>query len=171
MRKLLIQILTLTILISCSTSGDKEFKINGKVDGLSKGKVILKKRGDNGFFVIDTAVIIEGEFQFIQPWQQPEAYYMKIEEYDPIIFLAGDNDVKIDVNIDNTDGAVITGSVAQDQYMSYKNSVADIDSQMDELYNHYKEARKNDNMAIADSLDKMMDDLYEEKGKFLFLFH
>ncbi len=168
MKKLMVYLLSLTFLVACSTSKKKEFKISGKIDGLTDGVVVLEKRGDEGYYSVDTAFIKEGEFQFILPWQLPEAHYLKIDDNNnSIIFLAGDSDININANIENLDEAVITGSLAHDQYQAYENSVADIDERMDTLYSKFKKARIDEDMELADSLDKLMDDLHEAKGEFL----
>jgi len=167
MKKLIVQALALTILISCSTNKVKEFKISGKIEGLTEAMLILEKRGDDGYYAVDTAELTEGNFQFVQALQLPEAYYLRIDEDNTIFFLGGDTDINITFNIDDPDGIVITGSPSHNQYLDYKSLVSNLDNEMDELYDQFKEARKNDNMVLADSLDKLMDELHEEKSDFL----
>ena len=168
MKQITLFLIVLSLLIACSTSKEKEIKISGTIEGLNNGKLILEKRGNDGYYAIDTAYLKDGAFEFLQKSQLPQAFYLKVDENNsPIVFLAGNSDVSIYANIDSLDKAVITGSVAQDQYENYKDAVSDFDVKMDKLYEQYKEARNSNNFLVADSLDNLMDILYEEKSEFM----
>jgi len=168
MKKLFALLLPLAIIISCSTSQKKEFMISGKIAGLNEGALILEKRGTDGYIAVDTAYLQDGSFEFVQELQLPEAFYLSAPDHEGrLLFLAGDSDIEIEVNIDDFQNAIITGSIANDQYSEYKKSVADFNSNSDELYEKYKDAKEDDNTLLADSLDKIMDELHDEKGAVL----
>jgi peroxiredoxin len=167
MKKVFALFLTISIVLSCSEPNEKNFKISGTLSGLDEGELILQKRGDDGYYDIDTAILKEGKFEFVMAMQQPEAFYLKIDEKRPLVFLAGDDDIIINADIENLKEASISGSIAQDQYNDYKSSVAEFDERSDKLYDVYKEARKSGETRLADSLEALMDEIYEEKGEFI----
>lgn len=168
MKNLLIQLFVISLLVSCSTAKKDEFKISGKIDGMSEGKLVLEQHGDDGYFQVDTTYLENGEFSFILKSKLPEVYYLWADKHEsPVIFFAGDSDVNIHASIDSLEKAVITGSVAQDQYENYKKESASFNHKMSVLYEQYKEAKGDDDLVLADSLDKLMDDLHDDKSEFL----
>ncbi len=117
MKKLLVNLLALSLLISCSTAKKEDFKISGKIDGATEGKLVLEQRGNDGYVLVDTAFVENGEFVFTLKKKLPEVYYLRVDQYESaIVFFAGDSDVSINASVDSLDKAVITGSVAQEQY-------------------------------------------------------
>lgn len=168
MKRKFVPYLLLFFIVACSNSDKSNFSISGKIEGLSEGELILKKKGDDGFYNIDTAFLNDGTFTFIQKSQLPEAFYLQVveDEY-PVFFLAGDGDVFISANIDSLDKATVNGSIAQNQYEDYKKASEYLDLGMNKLYEQYKEARNNNDVYLADSIDKLMDDLYEQESEFL----
>jgi peroxiredoxin len=168
MKSTIILVLSVIVLSSCSGPEKQEFKINGNIMGLSDAELILQKRGDDGYYDVDTAKTEDGSFEFVLPLQQPEAFYLRIDENSkPLVFLAGDSDVQITADPDSVDKAVITGSVAQYQYDEYKKAISEFDDKMDSLYDLFKQARNDGEIRKADSLEAILDEIYEEKGEFL----
>ena len=168
MKKLLVQLLMITLLISCTTAKKEGINISGKIDGISEGNLILEQRGSDGYVLVDTTYLENGEFSFTLKSKLPEVYYLRVDQYDsPVVFFAGDSDVNISANVDSLDKAIITGSIAQDQYESYNKETAKFDLKMSALYEEYKAAKGNDDLVLADSLDMLMDEVYEQKGEYL----
>ena len=56
MKKLLVQLLALTLLISCTTAKKEDFTISGKIDGMTEGELVLEQRGTEGYVSVDTAI-------------------------------------------------------------------------------------------------------------------
>ena len=143
MKKLLVNLLALSLLISCSTAKKEDFKISGKIDGATEGKLVLEQRGNDGYVLVDTAFVENGEFVFTLKKKLPEVYYLRVDQYESaIVFFAGDSDVNINANADSLDKAVITGSIAHDQYESYNIETAKFDLKMNTIYREYKEAKE-----------------------------
>ncbi|TJZ61084.1 AhpC/TSA family protein [Sphingobacterium olei] len=119
MKKILILIAIVFVL--SSGKNHNNLNIKGKVEGVQSGKVYLQKFYNKMFFVIDSASIVNGEFQFAKNVELPEIYGLTLDTTKStyLVFL---DENPVTVQLDTSTyyrNTVVSGSKLQDQYVEY----------------------------------------------------
>ena len=167
MKKTLLVLTALLILSACSkkeetSPADTNVHITGNVKGFKKGKLFLTRVNDTAAVVLDT-INIDGTSQFEShiKLDSPEMLYLVIDRVSsnsmddnlPVFAQAGN--IKIETSLDAFYfGAKVTGSKNHDLYTEFltlKKRITDTNLDITE-----KElmARKKNNVAQIDSLEK-----------------
>jgi len=144
---ILYQLTLLFLITSCTTpviKKDKEFVLNGEINGQDSGRIFLQYVPDSTW-VTDTAAIKNGKFIFKGKITEPSRAILKSEDdLNRVEIYIEPGEVKIELQKDKFVECQMTGSKAQDELVSLKKMEEPIDSILEMI----KKQRSN----IADSI-------------------
>ncbi len=135
-------ILSLILLVSCSTKSHRA-KVEGKVDGLTKGEIVVKKLNINVQKILDTIKLDQkGEFRYIIKFasSSPEFYYLyhKDRKIASLILLPGE---KVKIQTDTLGlNPVVEGSTESSLLISLEKKISQSQARFDSLKNKMQEA-------------------------------
>jgi len=134
-------------------------KVQGKIDGLKKGTVYLKKYIDTLLYTVDSTTLNGvNEFILYDHVNSPEIYLLTLDNNTEksIMFFGEPGEIKIQTKLEkyNT-SAKITGSKNHELWEGYKHIISQFNGQQLDLIKAKFEAQK-DNDAAA--LAKVMED-------------
>ncbi|WP_438961949.1 DUF4369 domain-containing protein [Nonlabens sp.] len=127
MKNIIVTLLTIAILTSCSEEQQGNLIVTGTVDGLKIGKLYLQKLQDTTLVNVDS-VIVDGEapFKMTATIDEPQLMYFYLDKKDGTIyddrlkFFAEDTVITIHTSLDQFEtGATITGSVNQKLFQEF----------------------------------------------------
>jgi len=99
----------------------EKLQITGQVEGVTSGKVYLQKFYNKMFYVIDSANIEKGKFQFNKLTKLPEVYAVTLDSTKGNLLLFLDQK-PVNIQLDsaaNYRRSIVKGSELQDQYVAY----------------------------------------------------
>jgi peroxiredoxin len=169
MKKLLYLFLAVIFIASCTEEKkDNHYLITVNIDTLIDGNAYLQKRAEGEWVKVDTAEIIDGSFTMEGVVDFPNMQYIYIENLkrNVPLFLDAGNIVISVVSSDRT-ATSIEGSEAQDQYDQYQEGLTTYQDQMRELYAAYRIARDSGSAEEKDSLETILDGLYEDQQQYI----
>lgn len=107
------------------TFSKEQIRINGEAVGINNNdKVYLQRYQNKMFFIIDSAVVKNGQFSFRNKLEIPELYGVSAEPGElSTLFVFIDTKNELDIHLDTARGgrnSTITGSPAADRYKSYQ---------------------------------------------------
>jgi thiol-disulfide isomerase/thioredoxin len=157
MKKNLFFVFLALLIISCS--GKKEgFHINVKIKGFSDGKVILQSRKDNQFITMDSTVAKNGEFSLKGRINDPQVCYIWLNDtLSPIRILIENVTYEVYADINKLDKPSIKGSPLQAKLDEYHQLTLPYEDKLDSIYTLVRNARKDNNKQLSDSLEKNYD--------------
>ncbi|HKJ06026.1 MAG TPA: DUF4369 domain-containing protein [Flavobacteriaceae bacterium] len=159
MKKTLFYFTIISLLIACNPSKKSNMKVQGKIDGLKKGTVYLKKYIDTLLYTVDSTTLNGvNEFILYDHVNSPEIYLLTLDNNTEksIMFFGEPGEIKIQTKLEkyNT-SAKITGSKNHELWEGYKHIISQFNGQQLDLIKAKFEAQK-DNDAAA--LAKVMED-------------
>lgn len=123
MKKYYLLIAVFAMALSCTQNKeDYNLTLDGTVAGVESGTVYLQKFRNKTFFVLDSAAITQGEFQFSKDVELPEIYGLSLDTTKGsfLIFL-DENPVTVALDSSNYyRNTVVQGSELHDLYTEYK---------------------------------------------------
>jgi peroxiredoxin len=154
--------------------GDSVKSINGNINGINKGTVILTYIVGSTVYT-DTSLISHGTFSFKRNIPEPQEVLLSFYNtgYNGTInFFVGNSDIRIEADTARLDQPVIKGSLAQDEFEDYQKSVSSIEVKSANLRmagtNIYLSGKMTE--TIRDSLFKINDGLDSEKAVIIIAF-
>jgi len=119
---------------SCSTTQENGFTLTGQVSGETPAKAFLQLYSEGEMKIIDSADFTNGEFILKGEVAEPDFYYLQIGDKKDLVGLFIENSViSIFAHTDSLKSAIVSGSLIQDQYNTYKESLAFYNNQYDKL--------------------------------------
>jgi peroxiredoxin len=171
MKKILLILSVAVIVLSCGRENKNQFTINGNVKGIDSGMVYLQKSEAGTWTKIDSTNISEGKFTFKGNSPTPEMWYVTFEGTKVFLPLFVENsDIDLTVDTDSIEGSVISGSATYDLYKKYIRQADSLEKMMDDLYSEYKKAREGNDTALMHKLDAKSNELEKVKKKILVSF-
>lgn len=166
MNKLLLLFVLGVFLFSCSeTEKPDGYLINGKITGAADMHLILQTRVDGEFVDIDTAATDpEGNFLFEGKVENPELYYIKVEERKYVSFFIENSEIELNAHIDSLKTATVKGSLIQDNYDGYLSKTKKFRDKSEALYEEYKVAKEAEDEVKLAEINKKFEVL-ENKTK------
>ena len=141
--KNLLPLLALVLMIT-ACSNNKGFEINGTVENMTEGMVILQKVVDNNLVAVDTTDLINGSFTFTGSVDYPEMYVLKIADMKmPVQVFLENSKISMNINPEDPESMVVTGSESNDNYKAFMDGVSEYRQQINELTQQYREASMN----------------------------
>ena len=172
MRKILIALLSLTILTSCSEKkSHKNLHITGFIKGLKKGTLYIQRIKDTSLIAIDT-IKIDGDSHFTSDLNidSPEMFYLFLDRGvtnsvdNNLPFFVEPGNINIESSLDFfTADAKITGSKNQELYDEYKKVVSRYVDQNLDLVQKRFEFFKTKNEAELAKIQTEQDNILKRK--------
>lgn len=138
MYKILIAVVTFTLLISCGEKkAEGNLEITGNIKGLKKGKLYIQKVEDTTLVTLDT-IILNGtsNFESHLNLESPEMLYLFVDRGvtnsidNNLLFFAEPGKINIETDLDFfLSNAKITGSKNQELYEKYKDIISKFNDQ------------------------------------------
>jgi hypothetical protein len=171
MKKLLLAILSITILVSCENKSETNLQITGNVKGLQKGTLYLKKLGDSTFVTIDSMKIDgKSDFESNINLESPEMLYLFLDRGQTnsgdnnLMFFAEPGKINIATDLEYFySKAVITGSKNNELYETYKKISSKYNEQQLELTVAKLKAQKNKQLDLIASIDEKSNAILKRK--------
>ena len=118
------------------------FVINGTLENLNSTKVYLNKISENTIYKIDSASINNNSFTFKGMVTYPERFVLSFNQHAATIILIIENSsIKININGNNINEPIITGSALNNELTLYKNASKTIFRKIDYLFPKFQKAR------------------------------
>lgn len=163
MRKLFVACAAIGIIMS-SCNSSNQYKLTGKLDGMTEGKIYLSKLQENDLVKIDSTDLIEGAFSFSGKVDSPDLYYIEIQgKRTPIQIFLENSKITVTASLENLNDAKIEGSANQTVYDSFVASQKEFQQKQKALYEEYKKASEAQNQTAVDSIEAIYDQLDADK--------
>lgn len=163
MKKFIVGLALIGWLTACTSDS---YKITGKFEGETSGKVYLRKLDVNGIVPIDTVEIVDGTFTFTGKAEIPQVYliYLDGNRY-PIMFFNENKKISITANPEKMDEAVITGSKLNEIYAQFVEQIPhkDESAKMEETF---RNAQTSGDEAAMASVMADMEKIREDQRKY-----
>ena len=136
------------------------FVIKGKIDGSTKGSVVLKRRLENKFFTIDSAQIDDGRFRLAGKIDEPQMCYIWVSDtLPPIRFILENVNYTIKAGINDLNHPVIMGSPLEDKLLKYNALIGPYEDRLDSVYYQMQVYSHMGNRLMLDSLNKSFNEI------------
>lgn len=172
MRKLFYLSLIVSITIGINTSCERHTKQNFTISlDITKGDsniIFLSKREGGEMINYDSVQLINGIGIITGTVDLPEFYYLRVKDtrtYFPLFVEAGD--IVVMANIDDPKNAIVSGSLSQDSFEAYNDSVSEFNKQTSLLSNQYGEAHKISDTARMKEIEEEYDIIDDQKTEYL----
>lgn len=172
MRKIIIAIVSLTLLSSCNEKKtDKNLHITGFIKGLKKGTLYIQRIKDTSLIAIDT-LKINGDSHFASDLKidSPEMFYLFLDRGvtnsvdNNLPFFVEPGNINIESSLDFfTADSKITGSKNQELYDEYKKVVSRYVDQNLDLIKKRFDAFKEKNVIEVTKIQQEQDDILKRK--------
>ena len=160
MKKLFVFGIALSFLLSCQQ--EPKYVITGSLDGLTEGKVYLQKRASGEYVKVDSAEVTDGTFVLEGAVDSPEMYYFMVDgKRGAARFFLENSEISVSGHVDTLYQMEVEGSVIQDEYVAYNESLEPYSDEFRELYQQRKQATDEGNEELVETLSAKTDSLYE----------
>ena len=170
--KILLILLSITIIYGCNNSESNNYMlVNGKIDGLRKGKLYLQQFVDSVFVSIDSTVV-NNEFEFNLGTEiiEPDIYYLYLDKVDGdsvndrIKFFGDSGEITINSRLITFDSnAEISGSKNQTLMEEYQLIIRKFNLENLDLLEIYYDSQINGNNKRFDSVNDAINNLIKRK--------
>ena len=170
--KILLLLLSITIIYGCNNSESNNYMlVNGKIDGLRKGKLYLQQFVDSVFVSIDSTVV-NNEFEFNLGTEiiEPDIYYLYLDKVDGdsvndrIKFFGDSGEITINSRLITFDSnAEISGSENQTLMEEYVSIIRKFNLENLDLLEIYYDSQINGNNKRFDSVNDAINNLIKRK--------
>jgi peroxiredoxin len=153
MKKIFIAIAAIGLFLGSCTSAD-QYKLTGKVEGVTEGKVYLSKLQDNKLVKTDSTEMTATGFSFKGTLASPDLFYIELEGQRGAIQVFLENAaITIDANIENLKEAKVVGSSNQDILTAFGELQKGFQEKQQALYPEYQKAEESKNQVVMDSIE------------------
>ncbi|MCD6117007.1 AhpC/TSA family protein [bacterium] len=167
--KKVMPMLILTILISaCSLISKSDFTINGKINGLNEGKIILTKWGGKTGYTrikIDSTEIKDGQFTLKGNIGEPQLALLSFGPKQGIAFFLEPGEITISADRDSLNNAVITGSKSNILLVKCNKRLDVFKKKQDELVKQYRAAAQKNDKKTIEKIIKQWDGIDEQQNE------
>jgi peroxiredoxin len=170
MKQIIILFLVFLLIVACKQKGSNYngFEIDGTIAGYDSSYVMLKKLIDSDLSTIDSAYVLNGKFKLDGELGMPEMCYLEFGDMKHLakIFLENSK-ISFYSNYDSLETALITGSKAHYEFMSYEDEIHPFENKMADLYQQYKAASDQRNMLLMGQIDSTREALNKDMDTFI----
>ncbi|MDM8161664.1 TlpA disulfide reductase family protein [Labilibaculum sp. K2S] len=153
MKKIFIATAAIGLFLGSCTSKD-QYKLTGKVEGMTEGKVYLSKLQDNKLVKTDSTEMTTTGFSFEGTVASPDLYYIELDGQRGAIQLFLENTaITVDANVENLREAKVTGSLNQDVLTNFGELQKGFQEKQQALYPEYQKAAEAKNQVAMDSIE------------------
>ncbi|WP_372752731.1 redoxin domain-containing protein [Labilibaculum sp.] len=163
MKKIFTAITAIGLILSSCTSAD-QYKVTGKLEGMTKGKVYLSKLQDHKLVKTDSTEVAGSSFSFEGTLESPEMYFIQLEgQRGAIQFFLENSKITIDANVKSLKNAKIIGSVNHDLISSYNDKQLQFQLKQQKMFSEYQKAEQKGNQFQMDSIEAAFNKLELDK--------
>ncbi len=161
-------LITLSLFItSCSSNKSNSMIVNGTINGLQKGTVLLQKMQDTILISVDS-ISLNGEstFTLVDENVEPELYYLTLKEIDQekIAFFGEKGEITINSKLEKLATAVkIEGSKSQRILDEYKEMIVKFNDKRLDLMKETFEAQVTKDDELIEKLDTDLQRLIKKR--------
>ncbi|BAX80712.1 TlpA disulfide reductase family protein [Labilibaculum antarcticum] len=171
MKKIFIAIAAIGLFLGSCTSAD-QYKLTGKVEGMTEGKVYLSKLQDNKLVKTDSTEMTANGFSFEGTVTSPDLYYIELEGQRGAIQVFLENTaIAVDANVENLREAKVVGSSNQDILTAFGELQKGYQEKQQALYPEHQKAAEAKNQVAMDSIEaefnKSKADMFSASKEFL----
>lgn len=153
MKKIFIALSAIGLFLGSCTSAD-QYKLTGKVEGVTEGKVYLSKLQDNKLVKTDSTEMTAAGFSFEGTVAFPEMVYIELTGQRGAIQLFLENSViTVDADVKNLREAKVVGSSNQDILTAFGELQKEFQEKQQVLYPEYQKAAEAKNQVAMDSIE------------------
>ncbi len=168
MKKLILFLSLAIVFASCNSRKTNEFIITGSIEGSAPEKVYLQKSVDGDFQILDSSLVDEGKFKFKGIIEDPEMYYIGMDEGKFVGFFNEAANIEIKIISDSLEKPMVEGSSSDADYRKYTKMLDEQKSALIGLYTQYNEAARDTDSVQMKSLEEKIESLENEnKGKLI----
>jgi peroxiredoxin len=162
MRKIVYIIAGIVIFSACTSKSG--YKLSGTIDGLPSGDVVLlEQRIDKEYVQIDSAISLNGTFEFAGKVQIPDVYYISLpDKRNKAMIFIENSQIAFSAHADTLWKPLVKGSAVHDEYNAFQESISEIYGKARDLYARYQEADQDDDEEKAKKIEKEMDSVEDE---------
>jgi thiol-disulfide isomerase/thioredoxin len=151
------------IFFSCQ-SPQKGFLIEGNIQGLDEGKLLLQRRIDGEFITIDSCLAQAGDFTFRGKMEVPEMCFIKIADTLPYLRFFNENStISISSHIDSLSIPKVTGSASHQLLSDYNLRMKPYELNLQESYARFRQATQEQDTAGMNKHEAQFDQISEEQ--------
>jgi peroxiredoxin len=152
-----------SVFLLASCEKNNQYKVSGKIDGVSEGKAVLQKIESTGPVPLDTAEIVNGSFSFTGNVEYPELYLIYIDKKRmPVAFFLESGEISINADIENMQDAEVTGSALNTKFKVFNDSVPSND-RAKELQQEFMTARQSGDQDKMNELSSEYQDIMKKQ--------
>jgi len=153
MKKFFIALGAIGLFLGSCTSAD-QYKLTGKVEGMTEGKVYLSKLQDNKLVKTDSTTMTASGFSFEGTVASPDLVYIELEGQRGAIQLFLENSViTVDADVKNLREAKVAGSENQNVLVAFGELQKGYQEKQKALYPEYQKAAEAKNQVAMDSIE------------------
>ena len=170
MKNILILLLAIVVIVSCTSDKKGSMLVTGDVKGLKKGTLYLQKMNDSIAVSVDS-IVLDGvsTFSLSDEIESPEIYYLALNN-DPekkILFFGDVGTIDIQTRLDKFSfRATITGLKNQQLLVVYNDMIKDYRDRNLELIKVEFEVRKSNDSLKIDSVQNMIQNLVKSRYRY-----
>jgi peroxiredoxin len=156
MKQIIFYLFALTLAVgACSPSVKKNdsYELKGTIKGMQSGYIWLLKHESQKYIVVDSVKTENGTFDFKGKQSLAEMFTLKIEGIGSLDFFLENATITIDASADSISTAKITGAKSNDLYIDYQKGLQEYNNKLDQLYNIYQTADKQQKRWIEKQID------------------
>ncbi|MGE0089188.1 MAG: redoxin domain-containing protein [Bacteroidales bacterium] len=152
MKKLFYALMALVLLYSCNK--EPQYKITGKVEGLTNGTAYLQKIEQRNPVSIDSVEYKDGKFVFKGAVQEPDFYIIKFADTLGVFpLILENNQITINANIDSLFDADIKGSESTTMFLEFDKNLSEYEMKFRDLTNEYYQANMSGDAAKVKEIE------------------
>jgi len=164
MRKLFLFTILLIAFTSCQHISEFEYQINGTIANAEDGNIYLMDRVGQDFLVLDTAAIADGMFSFSGEAEMPEVRYLALDPQRPAVsFFVEKGEITISGDMKNLTELTCTGTETNTLFNTYNKTDMAFNTQLNEIYGKYKEAKKQKDNVLEEELGAQLDEIDQQQ--------
>lgn len=167
MKKVFGFIVAILLLASCA---NESYEINGSVENISEGKVLLQNIENNNYHTVDSTELVDGKFTFKGNVEMSDIYFIKIDgvRFNIQLFLENSK-IDIKVNPDDFAGIEVSGSATHAIYDEFLTGMNEFRAQIDAITEQYRQATTEGTIseAFQAELTEQANAVYEAQDAYL----
>lgn len=167
MKKIIYLAFIAAVITACAPK-EPQFNITGKIAGADSVTFILSKRVAGKTVKVDSAMVLKGEFKIKGGAVEfPERVSLMAKgKRAGLSFFLENAEIVINGHVDSLNLAKITGSITQDEFVAYQESLKPFADESKALSEEYKAANISGDKVKMAEVEKKSEDIYNRQTAF-----
>jgi peroxiredoxin len=146
---------TLLFILFLHGNSTPEYTINGRIQALNEGTVLLEQRISGAYITVATAALSDGQFTFTGEVEIPDVFYISIPgKRGKAMFFLENSNITFNAHADSISRGRFEGSSAQDEFQAFNEKLIEISFKVRALQNEYLDALSSGNEALTARLEQ-----------------